>query len=72
MAKAGTLTKRTRRIFSAAFKQGAVRRVQRVSPQQIACDVDVRLEMLRVWAFKSSRGSPFVFRRSHLIVFCQK
>ncbi len=55
MAKAAQSTKRTRRIFSAEFKQEAVRRMaerraQGVTVQQIGRDLDVRPEMLRVWA----------------------
>ena len=55
MAKVTKSTKRTRRIFSAEFKQEAVRRMaerraQGVSVQQIGRDLDVRPEMLRVWA----------------------
>jgi transposase len=54
MAKAAKSTKRTRRIFSAEFKQEAVRRMaerraQGVSVQQIGRELDVRPEMLRVW-----------------------
>ena len=46
--------KRTRRIFSAEFKQEAVRRMaerraQGVSVQQVSREVDVRPEMLRAW-----------------------
>jgi transposase len=55
MAKAAKSAKRTRRIFSAEFKQEAVRRTaerraQGVSVQQIGRDLDVRPEMLRAWA----------------------
>jgi len=54
MAKAAKSTKGTRRIFSAEFRQEAVRRMaerraQGVSVQQIGRELDVRPEMLRVW-----------------------
>ena len=46
--------KQTRRVFSAEFKQEAVRRLaerraQGVSVQQISRELDVRPEMLRAW-----------------------
>ena len=55
MARPAKSIKRTRRIFSAEFKQEAVqrmaeRRAQGVSVQQIGRDLDVRPEMVRVWA----------------------
>jgi len=54
MAKVAKSTKGTRRIFSAAFKQEAVRRMaerraQGVSVQQIGRELDVRPELLRLW-----------------------
>lgn len=54
MTKSATSTKRTRRVFSAAFKQEAVRRLaerraQGVSVQQISRALDVRPELLRSW-----------------------
>jgi len=54
MAKAAKSTKRTRRIFSAEFKQEAVRRLaerraQGMSVQQISRELDVRPELLRSW-----------------------
>ena len=58
-------TKRTRRIFSAVFKQEAVRRMaerraQGVSVQQIERELDVRPEMLRLWKqqLEAKRGTP--------------
>jgi transposase len=65
MAKAAKSSKRTRRIFSAEFKREAVRRMaerraQGVSVQQIGRDLDVRPEMLRVWArqLAAQSGAP--------------
>ena len=67
MARAAKSIKRTRRIFSAEFKQEAVRRMaerraQGVSVQQIGRDVDVRPEMQRVWASQlaAQGGAPLV------------
>ena len=67
MAKPTKSIKRTRQIFGAEFKQEAVRRMterraQGVSVQQIGCDVDVRPEMLRVWArqLAAQGGAPLV------------
>jgi len=62
--------KRTRRLFSAEFKQEAVRRLaerraQGVSVQQIGRELDVRPEMLRAWrhqlATRSGAALPDVF-----------
>jgi len=65
MAKAAKSAKRTRRIFSAEFKQEAVRRMaerraQGVSVRQIGRDLDVRPEMLRGWArqLAAQGGAP--------------
>ena len=65
MAKAAKSIQRTRRIFSAEFKQEAVRRMaerraQGVSVQQIGRDLNVRPEMLRVWArqLAAQGGAP--------------
>jgi transposase len=67
MARPAKSIKRTRRIFSAEFKQEAVRRMaerraQGVSVQQIGRDVDVRPEMLRAWArqLAAQGGAPLV------------
>jgi len=65
MAKAAKSTTRTRRMFSAEFKQEAVRRMaerraQGVSVQQIGRELDVRPEMLRVWQHQRTAqgGAP--------------
>ena len=53
--------KRTRRVFSAEFKQEAVRRMaerraQGVSLQQIGRELDVSADMLRAWAHQLKAG----------------
>jgi transposase len=65
MGKAAKSTKRTRRTFTAEFKQEAVRRMAErrahgVSVQQIGRDLDVRPELLRVWAHQlaAQGGAP--------------
>ena len=72
MAKPAKSIKRARRIFSAEFKQEAVRRMaerraQGVTVQQIGRDLDVRPGMSRVWArqLAAHGGAPLahVFHR---------
>ncbi|WP_310569133.1 transposase [Gemmatimonas sp.] len=65
VAKEAKSSNRTRRIFLAEFKQEAVRRMaerraQGISVTQIGRDLDVRPEMLRVWAHQlaAQGGAP--------------
>ena len=55
-------TKRTRRVFTAEFKQEAVRRMadrraQGVSVQQIGRELDVSADLLRSWAHQVTSGA---------------
>ena len=61
MKKPVKQAKRTRRVFTAEFKQEAVRRmadrrVQGVSVQQIGRELDVSADMLRSWAHQLKTG----------------
>ena len=61
MRKSVKAAKRTRRSFTAEFKQEAVRRMaarraQGVSLQQIARELDVSADMLRSWANRAKAG----------------
>lgn len=60
--KAGASGRRERRVFNAEFKAAAVRlmtdrRAVGVSLADVGCELEVRLDQLRIWA-KELRGEP--------------